>query len=89
MKLISITSPAIVMDELSLVSLPEDSILLRQDAVYLCARIDIVWPTIQLYALDIDVNVRQVQVANNISVISAERWVELCIEAQVNILWHI
>ena len=88
MTLISITNPSVDFAELSLVCQPQDSILLRQDAVYLCTRTDINWPTAKLYALDVDVQVRKLSALPAFSVIKAERWVELCVAAKVNVLWQ-
>lgn len=88
MTLISITTPSFDSDQLSLICQPQDSILLRQDAVYVCARKDINWPTAKLYVLDVDLQVRKLSALPAFSVINAECWVKLCIAAKVNILWQ-
>ncbi len=67
---------------------PHDGIILRQDAVYLCLRDDICWPTQQMFVLDSDLAVRQVCAPSYISVVSAAHWVELCSKATQNILWQ-
>lgn len=87
MKLISVISPSVNLSELSLICKAQDIILLRQDAVYLCLRTDISWPC-QLYALDVDIQVRQITPLAAVTVISARRWVELSISAEQNVLWQ-
>uniref|UniRef100_A0A486XHJ6 Uncharacterized protein n=1 Tax=Rheinheimera sp. BAL341 TaxID=1708203 RepID=A0A486XHJ6_9GAMM len=87
MKLITLTNTNINISELSALCQPQDAILLRQDAVFLCLRHDICWPVKQLYVLDIDVQVRKVSVPDNFSMINPERWVALTIAAKVNLLW--
>lgn len=87
MKLISVISPSVSISELSLMCQPEDIILLRQDAVYLCLRTDLSWPC-QLCALDVDLQVRQIIPLTTVTVISAQRWVELSISAKQNVLWQ-
>ena len=87
MKLISVISPSVNLSELSLICQPQDIILLRQDAVYLCLRTDLSWPC-QLYALDVDIQVRQITPLAAVTVISAQRWVELSISAEQNVLWQ-
>jgi sulfur relay protein TusB/DsrH len=87
MKLISVISPSVSLSELSLICQAQDIILLRQDAVYLCLRSDLNWPA-QLYALDVDIQVRQITPVTNVTVINARRWVELSISAEQNLLWQ-
>lgn len=87
MKLISVISPSVNLGELSLICQAQDIILLRQDAVYLCLRTDLSWPC-QLYALDVDIQVRQIKPLAAVTVISAQRWVELSISAEQNVLWQ-
>jgi sulfur relay protein TusB/DsrH len=87
MKLISVISPSVNLSELSLICQPQDIILLRQDAVYLCLRTDLSWPC-QLYALDVDIQVRQITPLAAVTIISAQRWVELSISAEQNVLWQ-
>jgi len=87
MKLISVISPSVSLSELSLVCQPQDIILLRQDAVYLCLRTDLSWPC-PLYALDVDIQVRLISPLAAVTVISAQRWVELSINAEQNVLWQ-
>jgi len=87
MKLISVISASVNVNELSLICQPGDTILLRQDAVYLCLRSDVNWPC-QLYALDVDLQVRQIMPVAAVTVINAEQWVELSISAEQNVLWQ-
>ena len=88
MKLISIISPTINLADLALVCAATDAILLRQDAVYLCLRNDISWPTTQRYALDSDIYVRHVLVPEDIVIVTAKQWLELTINAKQNLLWQ-
>jgi sulfur relay protein TusB/DsrH len=87
MKLISIIATTLNDTSLRLLCQPEDAILLRQDAVYLCLQSDIAWPTKQLYALDSDLAARQIVPPANITAVNAQRWVELCANSKQNILW--
>jgi sulfur relay protein TusB/DsrH len=87
MKLISIITPNLDLKQLSLLCQPTDAILLRQDAVYLCLRHDICWPTTQLYALASDVAVRQLTVTDAMTTIEPARWVELSCQAEQLLLW--
>ena len=87
MKLISVISPSVNLSELSLICQPQDIILLRQDAVYLCLRTGLSSPC-QLYALDVDIQVRQITPQAAVTIISAQRWVELSISAEQNVLWQ-
>jgi sulfur relay protein TusB/DsrH len=87
MKLISIIAATFSSAELQLLCQADDAIILRQDAVYLCLQPDILWPTKQLYALDSDLAVRQISAKPGITVVSARRWVELCANAEQNLLW--
>lgn len=87
MKLISVISPSVNLAELSLICQFEDIILLRQDAVYLCLRTDLSWPG-QLYALEVDMQARQISPQTAVTLISAERWLELSISAKQNMLWQ-
>jgi sulfur relay protein TusB/DsrH len=88
MKLISIISPLQSWQTLHCICQPDDAILLRQDAVYMCLRRDIHWPTTQLYALDSDLNIRQLQAPAAVTVITPAQWVKLCINAGQNLLWQ-
>ena len=87
MKLFSVISPSADLAELSLICQTQDAILLRQDAVFLCLKNNITWPTTQLYALATDVKVRQIQLPSNIKVIDDMKWVALCAAAEQNLLW--
>lgn len=87
MKLISLISPTLT-PELNLVCQASDAILLRQDAVYLCLRNDITWPTNQLFVLEHDINVRQLKPTTPFTIIDNERWVDLCASAEQNVLWQ-
>ena len=88
MKLINIINPAVNISDLAVICLPDDVILLRQDAVYLCSRSDIIWPTTQVYALDSDISLRQLTAHHGITPLSAERWLQLTIDAQQVLLWQ-
>lgn len=88
MKLINIINPAVVISDLALICQPEDVVLLRQDAVYLCLRDDIRWPTTRLYALETDLQVRQIKAPTGIATATAGYWLELSINAQQVLLWQ-
>lgn len=88
MKLITLTSTNIDIAELNLLCLTTDAILLRQDAVYLTKRPDLLWPTSELYALDIDLQARNITDLAGFTSITAAQWVELTITASTNILWQ-
>lgn len=87
MKLISLIHPLGDFDELAALCTAEDALLLRQDAVYLCLRPDIKWPVRLCYALDIDVQSRNITVPDSVQLINAAQWVELVVQAEVNLLW--
>lgn len=87
MKLISLINPLTDFNELAALCTPEDALLLRQDAVYLCLRPDIKWPVSKCYALDIDVQSRNITVPTSVQLINSAQWVELVIQAEVNLLW--
>lgn len=88
MKLISLITPEVNLDSLSRICQHDDAILLRQDAVYLCLSPHLSWPVKQLYALQTDLTVRQLQQPDGITAVSAQQWVELCSKATQNILWQ-
>ncbi|HEY9042055.1 MAG TPA: DsrH/TusB family sulfur metabolism protein [Rheinheimera sp.] len=88
MKLISLITPDVNLDALSRICQPEDAILLRQDAVYLCLSPQRSWPVKQLYALQTDVAIRQLQLPDSIHAVSATQWIDLCSKATQNILWQ-
>ncbi|MEO3680522.1 DsrH/TusB family sulfur metabolism protein [Rheinheimera sp. FR7-31] len=87
MKLISLINPLTDFNELAALCKPEDALLLRQDAVYLCLRTDMPWPVSQCYALDIDVQSRNITLPDSVQLINAAQWVELVVQAEVNLLW--
>lgn len=88
MILFTLTSSSLNFAELQLVCSSSDTVLLRQDAVYLLKRQDFVWPTKQLFALDIDLQARNISAPAEIKPISAKDWVALTIQAKQNILWQ-
>lgn len=88
MKLITLTSPAVNIAELALLCQPVDTLLLRQDAVYLARRNDIVWPCNTVLALDTDLSVRQLTPATAVRAISAAEWVKLTAAASQVLLWR-
>lgn len=88
MKLINLVTTNVNFTELSTLCQPEDAILLRQDAVFLCLRHDITWPVQQLYLLEMDARVRQIPDTTGFTLINSARWVELTIAARVNLLWQ-
>ncbi|GAB59774.1 DsrH/TusB family sulfur metabolism protein [Rheinheimera nanhaiensis] len=87
MKLISLINPLTDFNELAALCTPADALLLRQDAVYLCLRANVQWPVSQCYALDIDVQSRNITVPDSVQLINAAQWVELVVQAEVNLLW--
>lgn len=88
MKLITIITPQPDLSGLHQLCQATDIILLRQDAVYLCLRNDIHWPTQHVYALGHDMSARQLPATTLISSITNERWVELCSQAEQHLLWQ-
>jgi sulfur transfer complex TusBCD TusB component (DsrH family) len=88
MKLINIINPAVNIGDLAVICQPDDVILLRQDAVYLCSRSDIIWPTAQVYALDSDLAIRQLTAQPGITALSAAQWLQLSIDAGQVLLWQ-
>lgn len=88
MKLINLTSPAVNVAELALLCQATDTLLLRQDAVYLARRSDIAWPCDTILALATDLDVRQIIPVTAIRAISAAQWVELTASAKQVILWR-
>ncbi|MGP9801099.1 DsrH/TusB family sulfur metabolism protein [Rheinheimera sp. NSM] len=88
MKLINIINPAVNISDLAVICQSDDAILLRQDAVYLCGRHDIIWPTAQVYALDSDIVIRQLTALPGITELSAEQWLQLSIDAAQVLLWQ-
>ncbi|MDP2713218.1 DsrH/TusB family sulfur metabolism protein [Rheinheimera sp.] len=88
MKLINIINPAVNIGDLAVICLADDVILLRQDAVYLATRNDIVWPTARVYALDSDIAIRQLTVQPDITALSAQQWLQLSIDASQVLLWQ-
>jgi sulfur relay protein TusB/DsrH len=88
MKLITLTSPAVNITDLALLCQPGDTLLLRQDAVYLARRSDIAWPCDTIVALTTDLDVRQIIPDTAIRGISTAEWVELTASAKQVILWR-
>lgn len=88
MKLITIISPAVNMTQLQLICQPQDAILLRQDAAYLCRQPNVAWPQVALYVLATDVSARQLSVPDTITAISETQWLNLTINAEQNFLWQ-
>lgn len=88
MKLITLTHPNIHCAELATICQPADTLLLRQDAVYLAQRTDINWPCQQVVALASDLTVRQISPAAGITVINNESWVQLAANAAQVLLWR-
>ncbi|KKO46622.1 hypothetical protein WG68_04865 [Arsukibacterium ikkense] len=88
MKLINLTRPDVNIAELALICDSTDTLLLRQDAVYLAARNDICWPCSMILALSSDLMVRQITPIAGIKPITAEKWVELSANASQVLLWR-
>lgn len=88
MKLITLTRPMIDMAELALICSPNDTLLLRQDAVYLARRNDINWPSQQVTALSSDLTVRQISVVAGIRIIDDQEWVQITANAAQVVLWR-
>lgn len=88
MKLITLISPTLNMAQLQLICQPQDAILLRQDAVYLCRRPDLQWPQVALYVLATDASARQLNVPDTITAITETQWLNLTITAEQNLLWQ-
>lgn len=87
MKLINLITPITDISELQPLLAENDIILLRQDAVYLLLRQDILWPVTQLYALESDLLARQLAAPASVKVISDIEWVALTCEADQVLLW--
>lgn len=87
MTLYSLISTQPDLSALAAICAPTDAILLRQDAVYLTTRGDITWPVQTVYALQSDVQGRNIAPVQGIDIINDARWVELVAEAEQNILW--
>ncbi|WP_213994937.1 DsrH/TusB family sulfur metabolism protein [Arsukibacterium sp.] len=88
MKLINLTNPAVDLTQLARLCEQADTVLLRQDAVYLAHRNDITWPCNNIIALGTDVRIRNVSPIAAIGVISAAEWVELTVTATQVLLWR-
>ncbi|MDX1677847.1 DsrH/TusB family sulfur metabolism protein [Arsukibacterium sp.] len=88
MKLINLINPTINFAELAMLCQQTDTLLLRQDAVYLAARSDIKWPSATVLALDTDLSVRQLLPHSAIGIVSAVQWVELTATASQVLLWR-
>ena len=88
MKLITLISPDVNFAELALLCDKADTLLLRQDAVYLARRSDIAWPCANIVALSSDLNVRQLTPIAGINAISAPEWVKLTAIASQVMLWR-
>lgn len=87
MKLITVIDPGVDIPELTIFCDDTDAILLRQDAAWLSARTDIIWPVTRVYVLHSDVYLRKITVSHNITSITDLEWVNLTIEAEQNLLW--
>ena len=87
MKLITLTKPLLDTTALSAICAPGDSILLRQDAVYLCLQPGLTLP-VPVLALASDVQWRNIEPQAKIELIDDARWVELCASANQNLLWN-
>ncbi|MAD75834.1 MAG: hypothetical protein CML20_13795 [Rheinheimera sp.] len=88
MKLISLINPDATLAELAPLCDNDDTLLLRQDAVYLARRTDIRWPCQNISALKSDLEVRSITPAPGISIIDDARWVELAASAAQVVLWR-
>ena len=69
---------------LSLVT-KDDALLFRQDGVYQLLTAQ-PWPTTKLFALQQDMNDRQLPCPASVQLLSDAEWVELCLEAQQVVL---
>lgn len=87
MKLINVISSSPDLQSLERITSSADAILLRQDAVYLASRSDVVWPACRLYVLSSDLIVRKLTASSAFTVISDTEWVELTCQAQQSMLW--
>lgn len=88
MKLISLINPDITIAELATFCDKDDTLLLRQDAVYLARRNDIHWPCHNITALKSDLEVRNITPTTGISIIDDAQWVELTVSATQVMLWR-
>lgn len=59
----------------------EDMLLFRQDGVYLLLS-EQQWPTVQLFALQQDINDRQLHCPQAVQLLSDSQWLELCLKAE-------
>lgn len=69
---------------LSLIT-PHDALLFRQDGVYQLLT-NQQWPTSKLFALQQDINDRQLPCPPKVQLLSDAEWVELCQKAQQVVL---
>ncbi|WP_372625838.1 DsrH/TusB family sulfur metabolism protein [Arsukibacterium sp.] len=88
MKLISLINPEITIAELATLCDKGDTLLLRQDAVYLARRSDIRWPCQNVTVLKSDLEVRKITPTTGISIIDDAQWVELTASATQVMLWQ-
>lgn len=88
MKFINLINTDVDLDSLARYCQPEDAILLRQDAVYLCLRPELCWPVKRVFALQTDLAVRQLTASSGVQTVNARQWVELSAKATQNILWQ-
>tara|TARA_R110002126_G_scaffold38993_14_gene116032 strand:- start:1157 stop:1423 length:267 start_codon:yes stop_codon:yes gene_type:complete len=88
MKLITLITAEVCIAELATVCSANDTILLRQDAVYLARRTDIDWPCQQVMALGSDVTVRQIAPVKGIAIINDAQWVQFAATASQVVLWR-
>ncbi|HAW91839.1 MULTISPECIES: DsrH/TusB family sulfur metabolism protein [unclassified Arsukibacterium] len=88
MKLISLINSGINIVELATFCDNDDTVLLRQDAVYLARRNDIHWPCTNITVLKSDLEVRKISPATGITIIDDAQWVELAARATQVMLWR-
>jgi sulfur relay protein TusB/DsrH len=88
MKLITLVNPNVNIAELATFCDKNDTILLRQDAVYLARRSDIHWPCQKVTALESDLKVRKVIPVADIIIIDDAQWVKLTASAVQVMLWR-
>ena len=88
MKLITLIHPDVDFAALTLICSSSDTLLLRQDAVYLARRNDIEWPSQHVTVLSSDLAIRQITAVESLSIIDDTEWVKLAAKAAQVILWR-
>ncbi|MCF4009878.1 DsrH/TusB family sulfur relay protein [Rheinheimera sp. UJ63] len=87
MLLFNLINPAADLTELAQLCTPADTVLLRQDAVYL-----VLQPTLpfacSVLALASDIAWRNISAPTHIQLINAQEWVQLTAAANKSILWR-